>query len=42
MLLILTEYLSQYYSAFNVFSYVTMRTIMGALTALAISLILGP
>lgn len=42
MLLILTEYLSQYYSAFNVFNYVTLRTIMGALTALAISLMLGP
>ncbi len=42
MLLILTEYLSQYYSAFNVFNYVTLRTILGALTALAISLMLGP
>ena len=42
MLLILTEYLEQYYSVFNVFNYVTMRTIMGALTALAISLLLGP
>ncbi|MCP3674346.1 MAG: phospho-N-acetylmuramoyl-pentapeptide-transferase [Gammaproteobacteria bacterium] len=42
MLLIMTEYLSQYYSAFNVFNYVTLRTILGALTALAISLILGP
>ncbi len=42
MLLILTEYLSQYFSAFNVFNYVTMRSIMGALTALAISLMLGP
>jgi len=42
MLVWLTEYLSQYYSAFNVFSYVTLRTIMGALTALLIALILGP
>jgi len=42
MLLILTDYLSQYYSAFTVFNYVTLRTIMGALTALAISLIIGP
>ena len=42
MLMILTEYLSQYFSAFNVFNYVTMRSIMWALTALAISLILGP
>jgi len=42
MLLILTDYLSQYYSAFNVFNYVTLRTILGALTALAISLLMGP
>ena len=42
MFLILTDYLSQYYSAFTVFNYVTLRTIMGALTALAISLLLGP
>jgi len=42
MLLILTDYLSQHYSGFNVFNYVTMRSIMGALTALAISLMLGP
>ena len=42
MLVWLSEYLSQYYSIFNVFSYVTMRTIMGALTALTIALILGP
>ena len=42
MLVWLTEYLSQFYSVFNVFSYVTMRTIMAALTALLIALILGP
>jgi phospho-N-acetylmuramoyl-pentapeptide-transferase len=42
MLVYLTEYLSQYYSPFNVFGYVTMRGIMGALTALAISLLMGP
>ena len=42
MLLILTDYLSQYYSAFNVFNYVTLRAIMGSLTALAISLLMGP
>ena len=42
MFLILTDYLSQYYSVFTVFNYVTLRTIMGALTALAISLLLGP
>jgi phospho-N-acetylmuramoyl-pentapeptide-transferase len=42
MLVWLAEYLNQYYSALNVFSYVTMRTIMAALTALAIALLLGP
>ncbi len=42
MLLALTEYLSQYYSAFNVFSYLTMRAILGILTALSIALLVGP
>ncbi len=42
MLLYLTDYLSQYYSAFNVFQYLTLRAILGALSALAISLLLGP
>lgn len=42
MLLYLTEYLSQFYSAFNVFQYLTLRAILGALSALAISLLLGP
>ncbi len=30
------------YTGFNVFQYLTMRTILGALTALAISLLVGP
>ena len=42
MLLYLAEYLTQFYSGFNVFSYLTMRAILGALTALAISFIVGP
>ena len=42
MLLYLTEYLAQYESGFNVFSYLTMRAILGALTALIISFIVGP
>jgi len=42
MLLYLTEYLAQFESGFNVFSYLTMRAILGALTALIISLIVGP
>ena len=42
MLYSLAEYLTQFYSGFNVFQYLTMRTILGVLTALAISLIVGP
>ena len=42
MLLYLTRFLQEYFSAFNVFSYLTMRAILGALTALLISLIVGP
>ncbi|MCW8879499.1 MAG: phospho-N-acetylmuramoyl-pentapeptide-transferase [Kangiellaceae bacterium] len=42
MLLWLSEYLQQYYSGFNLFGYLTMRGILGVLTALAISLLLGP
>ena len=42
MLLYLSEYLTQYYSGFNVFGYLTMRAILGALTALVISFLVGP
>ncbi|MGW8310221.1 MAG: phospho-N-acetylmuramoyl-pentapeptide-transferase [Thiogranum sp.] len=42
MLLFLTDYLSQYYSGFNVFQYLTLRAILGVLTALIISFIVGP
>ncbi len=42
MLLALSEYLSQYYSGFHVFQYITLRAILGLLTALGISLLLGP
>ncbi len=42
MLLYLTEYLSRYYSGFGVFQYLTLRAILGVLTALAISLLVGP
>jgi phospho-N-acetylmuramoyl-pentapeptide-transferase len=42
MLLYLTEYLAQFESGFNVFNYLTMRAILGALTALIISFIVGP
>ena len=42
MLMQLTEYLTRYYSGFNVFSYLTLRAILGVLTALIISFIVGP
>ena len=42
MLLWLSEYLTQYYSGFNVFSYLTFRAIVSTLTALGIALYLGP
>ncbi len=42
MLVYLTEYLTRFESGFNVFSYLTMRAILGALTALLISLLMGP
>ncbi|WP_341232303.1 phospho-N-acetylmuramoyl-pentapeptide-transferase [uncultured Methylophaga sp.] len=42
MLLILCEYLSQYYTGFNVFQYLTLRAILGVMTALGIALIVGP
>jgi len=42
MLFYLAEYLSEFESGFNVFSYLTMRAILGALTALVLSFIIGP
>ena len=42
MLLILADYLQQYHSGFNVFRYLTLRAILGTLTALLISLWVGP
>jgi phospho-N-acetylmuramoyl-pentapeptide-transferase len=42
MLLMLTEYLSQFNLGFTVFQYLTVRGILGILTALALSLIIGP
>lgn len=42
MLLWLTEYLATFIGGFNVFQYLTFRTMVSALTALAISLLLGP
>lgn len=42
MLLYLTNYLAQFESGFNVFNYLTMRAILGALTALVLSFVIGP
>ncbi len=42
MLLYLTEFLTRFETGFNVFGYLTMRAILGALTALLISLLVGP
>ncbi|MBT8420862.1 MAG: phospho-N-acetylmuramoyl-pentapeptide-transferase [Gammaproteobacteria bacterium] len=42
MLLLITEHLAQFHSGFGVFQYLTLRAILGVLTALAISLLVGP
>jgi phospho-N-acetylmuramoyl-pentapeptide-transferase len=42
MLIPVFEYLTSLYSGFNVFSYLTMRAILAALTALVLSLVFGP
>ena len=42
MLLYLFEKLAESFSAFNVFQYLTLRGVLSVVTALIISLILGP
>jgi phospho-N-acetylmuramoyl-pentapeptide-transferase len=42
VLLWLSEVLARSYTGFNVFQYLTLRAILGVLTALAISLLVGP
>ena len=42
MLLWLTDYLSEFVRAFSVFQYLTLRTMVSAMTALFLSLIIGP
>ena len=42
MLLTLSQWLAQDIRAFNVFGYITLRTMLAALTALVISFIIGP
>lgn len=42
MLLALTEWLAQFHSGFDVFRYLTLRAILGVLTALILALVVGP
>ncbi len=42
MLLALAEYLTQFHTGFTVFQYLTLRSILGVVTALAIALLVGP
>ena len=42
MLFWLSEWLSQYFHIFHVFSYLTLRAILGTLTSLVMALVLGP
>ena len=42
MLILVAEYLQQFYSPFAVFQYLTFRGILSVLTALGISLLVGP
>jgi phospho-N-acetylmuramoyl-pentapeptide-transferase len=42
MLIWLTDYLAEFSSGFAVFRYITLRTILAVLTALAISFLVGP
>jgi len=42
MLMYLAEYLTSFHTGFNVFQYITLRTILGVLTALFIALLVGP
>ncbi len=42
MLLWLSEYLAKYFHVFHVFQYLTLRTILAIITALAVALLIGP
>jgi phospho-N-acetylmuramoyl-pentapeptide-transferase len=42
MLLLLAEYLQQFHTGFAVVQYLTLRGILGVLTALILALCLGP
>ncbi len=42
MLLLITSFLAEFHSGFSVFQYITLRAILGVLTALLISFVIGP
>src|SRR5690606_35171061 len=42
MLIPIADYLTRFHSGFNVFDYITLRAILGALTALVLSFAMGP
>ncbi len=42
MLMYLAEYLTRFHGGFNVFQYITLRGVLGVLTALLVSFIAGP
>jgi len=42
MLLSFAQWLSQYFSVFSVFNYITLRAVLAAMTALSISFLVGP
>jgi len=42
MLLLLAEWIGQDVRAFNVFSYITLRAVLAALTALGLCFVVGP
>src|SRR6478609_5709128 len=42
MLLLLTQWLSTEVRTFNVFNYITLRAVLGTLTSLAITFVIGP
>ena len=42
MLLALTSWLANYFRAFNVFGYITLRAVLATMTALVISFVIGP
>lgn len=42
MLIWLADWLTQFESGFNVFSYLTLRAILSTLTALLIAILIGP